>query len=420
MKNNRLICLPSDSVHYGNGFFVSLKLVNHIHKYWKVSDRISVLQLRSKDLAYDSQKINETSLKSSVVKTKAVIRRETKAVSKQTTVRNLITIINVYAPTTERVKNDEGELDQMYKDLGNLISELTKAASLVLIAGDFNAKVGKHSGNEACLGQYSRGKRNNSGQLLIDFCNIHDLFISKSAFQHPARHITTWEFVKKVNNKVIHIYNQIDYIICPRNRKHVLVNARSYGGTQVNSDHHIVICTLRIEPFKLFRKSKSTNKTPFNCTPLIKDENVQTKYKNEIEKELQQCKSNDWRTIKEIITNSAQNHLGYVKKVGPNRRIHDQIIQEMSEKQKQLRLNLSQCNNITMYKALKKKRNKILHEIKHRLEQNKEQELNLKVSQLDHIEDASKMYKSVKILQQKSFINPYVYDENKKMHNKAI
>ena len=49
-----------------------------------------------------------------------------------------------------------------------------------------------------------------------------------------------------------------------------------------------------------------------------------------------------------------------------------------------------------MYKALKKERNKILHDIKHRLEQNKEQELNQKVSQLDHIEDASKMYKSVK------------------------
>ena len=147
---------------------------------------------------------------------------------------------------------------------------------------------------------------------------------------------------------------------------------------------------------------------------MIKDENVQTKYKNGIGKELKQCKSNDWRTIKEIIANSAQNHLGYVKKVGPNRRMHDQIIQEMSEKQKQPRLNLSQCNNTTMYKALKKERKKILHEIKHRLKQNKEQELNQKVSQLDHIEDASKMYKSVKILQQKSFINPYVYDENKK------
>ena len=63
---------------------------------------------------------------------------------------------------------------------------------------------------------------------------------------------------------------------------------------------------------------------------------------------------------------------------------------------------------------MKKKRNKILHEIKYKLKQNKEQELNQKVSQLDHIEDASKMYKSAKILQQKSFANPYIYDENKK------
>ena len=86
----------------------------------------------------------------------------------------------------------------------------------------------------------------------------------------------------------------------------------------------------------------------------------------------------------------------------------------MSEKQKQLRLNLSHCNEATEYKAMKKERNKILHEIKHRLKQNKEQELNQKVSQLDHMEDASKMYKSVKILQQNPFTNPYVYDENKK------
>ena len=138
-----------------------------------------------------------------------------------------------------------------------------------------------------------------------------------------------------------------------------------------------------------------------------------TKYKNEIEKELQQCKSNDWKTIKEIIISSAQDHLGYVEKVGPNQRIRDQDIQEMSEKQKQLRLNLSHCN-ATDYKAIKKERNKILHEIKHRLMQNKEQERNQKFSQLDHMEDASKMYKSVKILQQKPFTNPYVYDENKK------
>ena len=188
----------------------------------------------------------------------------------------------------------------------------------------------------------------------LDFCNIHDLFISNSAFQHPARHISTWEFTREVNNKVIHIYNQLDYIVCPGNRKKVLIVARSYGGMQVNSNHRIVVCRLRIEPFELFWKAKSTNKTPFNCSTLIRDEIVQTKYKNEIEKELQQCNSNDWKTIKEIIISSLQNHLGYVEKVGPDRRIHDQDIQEMSEKQKQLRSNLSRCNDATKQKAIKR------------------------------------------------------------------
>ena len=124
VKNNRLLCLPSESVHYGiNGFFVSSKFVNHIHKYWKVSDRISVLQIQTKDPVYECHQINETSLKISLVKKYTCTRptrRGTKTVIKQTAVRNLITIINVYAaPTTERVKNDMDELDQLYTDLGN-------------------------------------------------------------------------------------------------------------------------------------------------------------------------------------------------------------------------------------------------------------------------------------------------------------
>ena len=215
INSNRFICLPSESVHYGNGFLVASKMVSHIHKYWKVSDRISVIQFSTKDAKHRCK------------------QRSEKAKVKQVATRNLISIVNIYAPTIERVKNSTDELDQMYTDLGTLFSELRKAASLVLIAGDFNAKVGKRYGSEVCLGRYSRGKRNNSGQVLIDFCNIHNLFICNSAFRHPARHITTWEFSREVNKKIIHIYNQIDYIICPGNRKHVLIDARSYNGTQV-------------------------------------------------------------------------------------------------------------------------------------------------------------------------------------------
>ena len=43
-------------------------------------------------------------------------------------------------------------------------------------AGDFNAKVVKNNTNINCLGKYSRGKRNASGETLIDFCEINNLF----------------------------------------------------------------------------------------------------------------------------------------------------------------------------------------------------------------------------------------------------
>ena len=44
-KQHKLIALPSDNRHYGNGFTISNSLKNNIHRHWKVSDRISVLEL---------------------------------------------------------------------------------------------------------------------------------------------------------------------------------------------------------------------------------------------------------------------------------------------------------------------------------------------------------------------------------------
>ena len=87
----------------------------------------------------------------------------------------MISIVNVYAPHTERVRTDPAELHQFYLELGDTISKIYNntecKTSLLLIAGDFNAKVGKSIGNEPCLGSFSRGRKNNNGQALIDFCN---------------------------------------------------------------------------------------------------------------------------------------------------------------------------------------------------------------------------------------------------------
>ena len=200
--------------------------------------------------------------------TEEVVHSEEIEVAK---VKNCISIINVYAPTTERVKDSPSELDQLYLEIGDTISKIKNDSpcrtSLLLVAGDFNAKVGKTRGG-SCLGSYSRGERNTSGQILIDFCKIHNLFISNNSFKHPARHMTTWEQtrVTKENNKTANVFNQIDYIICQTSQKNILMNARSYPGTQVNSDHRLVVTRMRTEPYHLHKIRKQKTSRPINSS----------------------------------------------------------------------------------------------------------------------------------------------------------
>ena len=52
-----------------------------------------------------------------------------------------ITVIQVYAPTTDA---EEAEVDQFYEDLKDLL-ELTPKKDVLFITGDFNAKVGSQA-----------------------------------------------------------------------------------------------------------------------------------------------------------------------------------------------------------------------------------------------------------------------------------
>ena len=74
----------------------------------------------------------------------------------------------------KNIAENVSKLDEIYTQLATLFNEF-KNTSVLLIAGDFYAKVGKSKDSEMCLGKYSRGTRNNTGQSLIDFCIIHQL-----------------------------------------------------------------------------------------------------------------------------------------------------------------------------------------------------------------------------------------------------
>lgn len=181
----------------------------------------------------------------------------------------------------------------MYSKLADLINNYQNiTASTIFIAGDFNSKVGKTTGNESYLGQYSRGRRNNSGQCLIDFCEIHQLFIANSAFQHKASHITTWEQHRedKKTGKMIHIYNQIDFVLVKSRQKNTLIDARAYSGTNVNSDHRLVLTRLHIEPYKLFINTNRSHQKRYNLPLLTNNHQIRTQYQQSITNKLKDLK----------------------------------------------------------------------------------------------------------------------------------
>ena len=80
--------------------------------------------------------------------------------------KNIMTIINVYVSATQRIKNDSTELDDMYLDLSNTVSECKTISKVMLIAGDFNAKVDERTDIDIdYLGKFSRVLTDNSDEF---------------------------------------------------------------------------------------------------------------------------------------------------------------------------------------------------------------------------------------------------------------
>ena len=176
MENgNRLITIRSDTKEYGNGFIISKKWKESVNGYWRISDRICVLQVKTDKSKCKNKKNEEENIY------QAVLTGTKMKITKRNIVDHVITIINIYAPTTERVKHNPKELETMYIQLTDLVNNFKNlSTAVVFIGGDFNAKIGKSDGTETCIGKFSRGRRNNSGKSLIDFCESNEKFICNS------------------------------------------------------------------------------------------------------------------------------------------------------------------------------------------------------------------------------------------------
>ena len=101
-------------------------------------------------------------------------------------IRFSITVIQVYAPTSNA---EETEVERFYEDLQDL-SELISRKDSLFIIGDWNAKVRSQETPEV-TGKFGLGIWNEEGKRLIEFCQENTLVIV-NLVQQQKRRLYTW------------------------------------------------------------------------------------------------------------------------------------------------------------------------------------------------------------------------------------
>jgi len=95
-----------------------------------------------------------------------------------------MTIVQVYAPTSMA---SEEEQDSFFNKLQSTIDRTPKG-DVIMVIGDFNAKVGHHQGGDGdTIGGHGLGKQNEAGERLVEFCEGNNLGIMNTWFEQPKK-----------------------------------------------------------------------------------------------------------------------------------------------------------------------------------------------------------------------------------------
>ena len=180
-----------------------------------------------------------------------------------------MTIIAIYAPTEVSAEADK---DAFYDELRALLAKVPRR-DLLFVAGDFNAHLGRPAATERRLtGMFTLDLRNGNGDRLIQLLADYNLVAANTIFQHKRRHLETWV------SPGGRYRSQIDYILVPQRWRASLVDARSYWGTDLKSDHALVVCKFKL---KLRSVPKIRPEKRFDVDKL-KNEEIRAEYQERL------------------------------------------------------------------------------------------------------------------------------------------
>jgi len=174
-----------------------------------------------------------------------------------------ITIIQAYAPTSS---HSEQDIDSFYEELEAFIMNTPKS-DILIIQGDWNAKVGTDAQPvwAETTGKFGFGDSNDCGLTLLEFARYHNLVLSNTLHSGKSSRQVTWHAPNRIDK------SQIDYILFPKRFLSGIKTSktRAFPGANVESDHELVMMTIKIKQISMRRQRnprvKYNSKTPGLC-----------------------------------------------------------------------------------------------------------------------------------------------------------
>ena len=143
-----------------------------------------------------------------------------------------------YAPT-EQSEDEEKDLYYQQLDLA-----MQKTGSLVIVLGDFNARIGQK--RSPLTGDFGLAKTtSDNGMRLLDFADAYELVVTNTLFQHKHIHTATWYPPSSCLQPSVK-----DLILVKHRMRSMVHDTRVKRGPDFESDHKLVVSKLVLKLLK--------------------------------------------------------------------------------------------------------------------------------------------------------------------------
>ena len=194
----------------------------------------------------------------------------------------MLNVVSAYAPQVGCIREEK---KTFCLELDETVKKIPRNAR-IMVGADLNGHVGeRNKGDEECMGRHGLGKRNNGGQVVVDFAKRRELAIMNTYFVKKPAHRVTYNSGG--------LSSQVDYIMVRRRRIKEVVDTKVVVGESVAKQHRIVVSaiiiwTKRRKALKLVKRIKWWK---------LKDSKVNNKFKMEVIEKGILGGQEDWQRI---------------------------------------------------------------------------------------------------------------------------